>query len=121
MTTFSPRRTATAVLMIAGLGLSATACGNGGGSNTGGGDLVWSWWGSDPRHAVNEAIIEDYESETEGVATEGQSADSPGSWARLAPPTAGGDPPDVITMDEKFLQDYAGRGALMDLSELPNP
>ena len=120
MTTFSPRRTATAVLMIAGLGLSATACGNGGGSNTGGGDLVWSWWGSDPRHAVNEAIIEDYESETEGVTIEGQFTDFSGYWDRLATTTAGGDAPDVITMDEKFLQDYAGRGALMDLSELPN-
>lgn len=112
-------RTATAVTMVAGLSLSLAACGGGSGSE-GDGNLRFSWWGSDPRHAVNEQIIEDYTAANEDVTIEGEFSDFSGYWDRLATTTAGRDAPDVITMDEKYLQEYAGRGALADLSELPN-
>ncbi|MBE0010614.1 MULTISPECIES: ABC transporter substrate-binding protein [unclassified Arthrobacter] len=112
-------RTATAVTMVAGLSLSLAACGGSGGSE-GDGNLRFSWWGSDPRHAVNEQIIEDYTAANEDVTIEGEFSDFSGYWDRLATTTAGRDAPDVITMDEKYLQEYAGRGALADLSELPN-
>lgn len=112
-------KTVTAAAMVAGLGLSLSACGSSSGSQ-GDGDLRFSWWGSDPRHAVNQEIIEDYTAANEGVSIEGEFSDFSGYWDRLATTTAGRDAPDVITMDEKYLQEYAGRGALADLSELPN-
>src|SRR5690625_5059122 len=40
-----------------------------------------------------------------------------GYWDKLATQTAGGDLPDVIQMDEKYISEYGGRGALLDLAE----
>lgn len=113
-------RTLTAVSLAAVLGLSLGACGNGGNSATGDGDLRFYWWGSDPRHEATQEIIDIYQSENEDVTVSGEFADFSGYWDKLATTTAGGDAPDIITMDEKFIMEYAGRGALADLTELEN-
>lgn len=102
--------------------LTLSACGDSGGesaASAGDGNLRWSWWGSDPRHQANEKIIDQYQSANPGIEISGEYSDFSGYWDKLATTTAGGDAPDVITMDEKYLQEYAGRGALADLRELP--
>lgn len=112
-------RTATAAGMAIALGLTLGACGSSSGSPAeGDGNITFSWWGSDPRHKANEAIMESFMDTTEGVTVKGDYSDFSGYWDKLATTTAGGDAPDVITMDEKYLQEYAGRGALANLTEL---
>ncbi len=116
-------RTLLAASMTLTLGITLSACGAGGSGGPaqggGDGDIRWSWWGSDPRHQANQAIIDSYTTENSEVTIEGEYGDFSGYWDKLATTTAGGDAPDVITMDEKYLQEYAGRGALADLKELP--
>ncbi|GAA1112952.1 ABC transporter substrate-binding protein [Arthrobacter flavus] len=123
MTKFSrTTKTRSAVAMAMALGLGLTACGGGSDSGSeaaGDGNLRFSWWGSDPRHEANEQMITMFEEGNEGISISGEYGDFGGYWDRLATTTAGGDAPDVITMDEKYLQEYAGRGALANLSELP--
>lgn len=113
-------RPAAAVSLAVVLGLSLGACGNGGSQSAGDGNLRFSWWGSDPRHTVNKQIIEDYTAANEGISIQGEFSDFSGYWDKLATTTAGRDAPDVITMDEKYLMEYAGRGALADLTEFEN-
>ena len=114
-------RTLTAAAAAVVLTVSLGACGNAGGGDSaaaGDGNLRFSWWGSDPRHVANQEIIDMFEAENEGITIEGEYSDFGGYWDKLATTTAGRDAPDVITMDEKYLQEYAGRGALADLSTL---
>ncbi|KRF08776.1 hypothetical protein ASH00_03550 [Arthrobacter sp. Soil782] len=115
-----PARTLTAASLAVVLGLSMGACGNGGSESAGDGNLRFSWWGSDPRHEATQEIIDIYESNNEGVTVAGEFSDFSGYWDKLATTTAGRDAPDVITMDEKYIMEYAGRGALTDLTELEN-
>lgn len=119
-----PRRplAAAATLAIA-LAAGLTACGTSSGGSTEYSEenpaaLTFSWWGSDPRHQANQAIIESFTAATPAITVEGQFGDWNGYWDRLATTTAGGDSADIITMDEQYLQEYAGRGALADLSTL---
>ena len=112
-------RTITAAGMAIALGLTLGACGSSSGEAAeGDGNIRFSWWGSDPRHKANEAIIQSFMAANEGITVKGDYSDFSGYWDKLATTTAGGDSPDVITMDEKYLQEYAGRGALADLSAM---
>lgn len=115
-----PLRTATAASLVLALGLSLSACGGGdsGGGGSDGVTLRFSWWGSDPRHKATQKVIEAFEKENPNISIEGEYADFSGYWDKLATQTAAGNPPDVITMDEKYLQEYAGRGALANLNTL---
>lgn len=125
MTKFSrTNKSRSAIAMAMALGLGLTACGGGSDSGSSGdsgeASLRFSWWGSDPRHEANEQLITMFEENNEGVDISGEYGDFGGYWDRLATTTAGGDAPDVITMDEKYLQEYAGRGALANLNDLPD-
>lgn len=115
-----PIRAVTAASMALVLGASLAACGNGGSESAGDGNLRFSWWGSDPRHEATQEMIDIYETNNEGVTVSGEFSDFSGYWDKLATTTAGRDAPDVITMDEKYIMEYAGRGALTDLTELEN-
>jgi multiple sugar transport system substrate-binding protein len=125
MKKFSPRRRplAAAVTLAVALAAGLTACGGSDGASTEYSEenpagLAFSWWGSDPRHQANQAIIDSFEASNPAITVEGQFGDWNGYWDRLATTTAGGDAADIITMDEQYLQEYAGRGALADLSTL---
>ena len=111
-------RTATAAGLAIALGLTLGACGSDSADAAGDGNLTFSWWGSDPRHKANEAIMASFMEANDGITVKGDYSDFSGYWDKLATTTAGGDSPDVITMDEKYLQEYAGRGALADLSAM---
>lgn len=127
MKKFSKRgRLAAAVTVTVALGAGLTACGSGGGgasqdySEENPAALDFAWWGSDPRHQANQAIMDSFSASHPDITLEGQFGDWNGYWDRLATTTAGGDAADIITMDEQYLQEYAGRGALADLSTLEN-
>jgi multiple sugar transport system substrate-binding protein len=124
-------RAAFIALTAAGaLALGACAGGSGGGPGSdsteaaeegGDGDGVeikFSWWGSDDRHQTTQEIIDLFEEKNPGITVVPDYTDWGGYWDKLATTVAGGDTPDVITHEERFIADYANRGVLADLETL---
>lgn len=81
-------------------------------------ELRFSWWGSGLRVEQTEAIIDAFEQEHPHISIEGSYSDFGGHWEQLATQTAGGDAPDIIQMDDKYLREYADRGALLELTDV---
>ncbi|WP_324649395.1 ABC transporter substrate-binding protein [Georgenia sp. H159] len=79
--------------------------------------IRFSWWGSDARHQLNQELIEAFEAEHPDITVTPDYTDWGGYWDKLATQTAGGDTPDVLMQEERFLREYADRGVLADLSE----
>lgn len=111
-----------AVPGLAGLvacGPNATSGGGSGGSDGGSADsgsLRLAWWGNPTRNENTTDVIEAYKKEKPDVTISPEPGEWSGYWDKLATQTAGGDFPDVVQMDEKYLAEYAGRGALLDLA-----
>ncbi|TWF82424.1 carbohydrate ABC transporter substrate-binding protein (CUT1 family) [Pseudonocardia hierapolitana] len=100
----------------AALALLLSGCG--GGSDEGGPvTLRFSWWGSDPRHEYTQRIIDIYQSEHPGVTIEPSFTGFADYWDRLATEVAGGEAPDVIQHETRYVREYADRGALLDLNQ----
>lgn len=78
------------------------------------------WWGSQNRNERTAAVIDLFTAANPGVAVEGESAGWDAYWARLATQTAGGNAPDVMQMDYRYIFEYARRGVLLALDELMN-
>jgi len=107
--------------------LTLTACGTddspGSTGTTGGtGDeevtIRFSWWGSDTRHELTQKVIDAFEAEHPNIHVEPDYTDWDSYFDKLSTSVAGGDAPDVITQEERFLTDYATRGVLADLGSL---
>jgi multiple sugar transport system substrate-binding protein len=107
--------------------LALTACG--GDSNEGGSDstgaaadekvtIRFSWWGSDTRHELTQQVIDAFEKEHPNITVEADYTDWDSYFDKLSTSVAGGDAPDVITQEERYLTDYASKGVLADLGEL---
>ncbi len=107
--------TSTAVTCVGALAL--TSCG-GGGDDDGEVTLAFTWWGSDSRHQATEEIIDLFEEQNPGITIEPSYSDWAGYWDQLATQTAGGTPPDIIQMDDAYLREYSGRGALLELTDV---
>jgi multiple sugar transport system substrate-binding protein len=104
--------------------LVAPACGSGGGSGGGGGGaaagpitLRFSWWGSDSRQQYTQKLIDQYEAAHPGITIEPDFTSFTDYWDRLATATAGGDAPDVMQQDTRYVSEYAERGALAELDQ----
>lgn len=78
--------------------------------------LRFSWWGSDVRHALTQEVIDAFEAENPNITIEGEFGDFNSYWDKLATQVAANDAPDIIQMDSGYIREYAGRGALLDLS-----
>lgn len=116
------RRTRTTTALASGLlGLSlvAAACGGGGDAAEGDGNvqLEFLWWGSDTRHAYTQELIDLYEERNPGVTIEGSFTGWDGYWDRLATSVAGGETPDVLQMESRYVGEYASRGSLLALDD----
>ncbi len=122
-------RAAAFVAVSTAIALSLAGCGSSSGSasSSAAGDsaaassgepveLRFAWWGSDSRHKTTQKVIDAYEAEHPNVTINGEFSEFSGYWDKLATATAAKDAPDIIQMDEKYLRDYAGRGALLDLT-----
>ncbi|HRW14084.1 ABC transporter substrate-binding protein [Amaricoccus sp.] len=75
------------------------------------------WWGSQNRNERTAAVIDLFTGANPGVAVEGESAGWDAYWARLATQTAGGNAPDVMQMDYRYIFEYARRGVLLALDD----
>lgn len=112
-------RALAAVVMTSAL-LATSACGgdSGGGEGADGEvTLRFSWWGSDTRHKMTQQVIDSFQKENPTIKIKGEYGEWSGYWDKLATTVAANDAPDVIQMDEKYLREYAARGALLDLKK----
>ncbi|MCK9792792.1 extracellular solute-binding protein [Isoptericola sp. 4D.3] len=123
--TRTTRRRGVALVALAAAGaLTLTACSGDSGAlpsdQDGGGDgdveIRFAWWGSDDRHKTTQQIIDLFEEKNPGITVVPDYTDWDGYWDKLATATAGGDTPDVITQEERYLSDYASRGVIGDMS-----
>jgi multiple sugar transport system substrate-binding protein len=100
---------------VAALAVAATACG--GDSDGDVVELRFSWWGADERHTTTQEVIDRFEAAHPNIRITGEYTDWDAYWDRLATSTAANDAPDIITQEERYLREYADRGALLDLTE----
>lgn len=103
------------------LSILATGCGAPGGSG-GSGDngqvtLRFAWWGNEYLNAQTDKVIAAFEASHPNIKIKAEPGEWSSYWDKLATKTAANDAPDVIQMDQKYIAEYGGRGALADLSK----
>jgi multiple sugar transport system substrate-binding protein len=109
-----------AVALVSTL-FAASACGgdSGGGGTGANGEVTlrFNWWGSDTRHKITQQVIDSFQKDHPKIKIKGEYGEWAGYWDKLATTVAANDAPDIIQMDEKYLREYADRGALLDLKK----
>ncbi|MFI6828909.1 MULTISPECIES: ABC transporter substrate-binding protein [unclassified Kribbella] len=117
------RLRALAAVAIASTLLAASACGGdsggGGGGDSANGEVTlrFTWWGGDTRQKMTQQAIEAFQKDHPNIKIKGEFGEWSGYWDKLATTVAANDAPDIIQMDEKYLREYADRGALQDLKK----
>lgn len=101
--------------------LYLTGCG--GGSSGGEAQMRMAWWGSTVRHQRTKEAINLFEERNSSIKIEPEpTGDFVEYWNKIATQSSGGNAPDVIQTDYRYLTEYAGRGVLMELDEyIPDP
>ncbi|MTH79062.1 ABC transporter substrate-binding protein [Paracoccus aestuariivivens] len=75
------------------------------------------WWGGDERARRTNAAIDLFKAANSGIAIDAEFMGWDDYWARLATQVAGGNAPDFIQMDYRYMFEYARRGAIRPLDE----
>jgi multiple sugar transport system substrate-binding protein len=101
--------------------LYLTGCGGEG--SGGGAQMRMAWWGSTIRHQRTKEAIGLFEKRHPNIKIEPEpTGDFVEYWNKIATQASGGNAPDVIQTDYRYLTEYAGRGVLMELDEyIPDP
>ncbi len=108
--------TAPGLVGLAACGPNASS-GGGGGSGDGSASLRLAWWGNPTRDENTKQVVEAFKEVDDSISVSLEPGEWSGYWDKLATQTAGGDTPDVIQMDEKYIAEYGGRGALLNLAD----
>lgn len=117
--TINRRQFGQLLLGTAAVGLFATACGNKQGTSADGKvTLGFAWWGNEFLNAQTNEVSAAFVKAHPAVTVDPRPGDWGSYWDKLATVTAGKDSPDIIQMDQKYIAEYGGRGALMDLATL---
>ena len=107
--------------LLAGCGTSATPSG-GATSTAAAGDafkkatLNFSWWTNPVRSSNTGKMVQDYTKAHPAITVNQQPGQWPTYWTKLSTQVAGQTEPDVIQMDQAYIAEYGGRGALLDMS-----
>lgn len=109
-----------AVLAVGALLGAAAACGSGD-EGSGGGPVTirFDWWGNPDRAAVTEQAVDEFERRNPDIRVETSYAEFNAYFQKLATQIAGGNAPDVLQMDYRYVREYADRNVLADLREGP--
>ena len=84
--------------------------------------LRMTWWGGTDRAKRTQAALEAYQKQNAGTQIDTETIGWGDYWTRLATQVAGGNAPDIIQMDYRYIYEYARRKALRPLDEfMPNP
>ncbi|BAS07446.1 putative ABC transporter substrate-binding protein YesO [Arthrobacter sp. Hiyo4] len=111
------RRTFQFSAVAVAVSLLATGCGAPAGSSENDAvTLRFAWWGNEYLNAQTERVIDAFEAEHPNIKIESEPGEWASYWDKLATTTAANDAPDVIQMDQKYIAEYGGRGALLDLA-----
>jgi multiple sugar transport system substrate-binding protein len=79
------------------------------------------WWGNPDRDKRTKAALDAYKQKT-GTDISAEALGWGDYWTKLGTQTAGGNPPDLIQMDYRYLFEYARRDTLLALDKhIPNP
>lgn len=73
------------------------------------------WWGGKDRAERTNKAVDAFKADNAGLTITGESMGWDDYWPRLATQVAGGDAPDFIQMDYRFMFEYARRGAILPL------
>ncbi|MGP9536385.1 ABC transporter substrate-binding protein [Brachybacterium sp. AOP43-C2-M15] len=107
-------------LLAAGGATSALAsCGPNAGSSEPDTLRVY-WWGADLRAGLTQEVLDMYTEDHPDLTIEPEYSDWSAYWDKLATQTAGGAAPDVIQMDEAYIDSYGSKGSLLDLESIPD-
>lgn len=96
-----------ATLALGGLGVSRASAAT---------SMRFLWWGSKERSDRTFGAIKLYQGRHSDVSIEGESFGWDNYWTRLATQTAGGNAPNLIQMDYRYIFEYARRGTLLDFN-----
>lgn len=107
------------------VGGSLAGCASGGPAQQAGGgtadnptEITFSFWGPDFYQRFTQQMVDAFHTAHPEIRVQSQPSEWSGYWDRLATMTAGGNPPDVINMDGKYIAEYGGKGVLADLNTL---
>jgi len=75
-----------------------------------------AWWGNQPRHDLYAELSDLYEDLNPEVTLEREFNSWPAYWELLPTQVAGNNMPDIVHMHPSFVNEYASRGALLDLT-----
>jgi multiple sugar transport system substrate-binding protein len=78
--------------------------------------LRYIWWGNPDRDKRTRAMVDLYQQKNAGVTVDAETYGWNDYWTKLATQAAGGNLPDVIQMDYRYIFEYARRGQLEDLT-----
>ena len=117
------RRQTLALLAAAGSIPVLASCGpntssSGGGEGGGSGDVRVYWWGGDLRLGLTKDALEIFAEKNTDFTVVPEYSEWTGYWDKLATQTSGGDSPDLLQMDEAYIDSYGTRSALLDLESL---
>src|SRR5690348_7314708 len=77
--------------------------------------LRMTWWGGADRAKRTQAALEAYQKHNTGTQIDTETIGWGDYWTRLATQVAGGNAPDIIQMDYRYIYEYARRKALKPL------
>lgn len=109
--------------------LSLTACSSGNGGSGGNKNdpgksangettLRIMWWGADARHQATLKALDVYTKQKPGIKFTPEYLSWDGYWSKLTTLAASKSMTDVLQMDGAYIQDYASKGTLEDLSDI---
>jgi multiple sugar transport system substrate-binding protein len=81
-----------------------------------------TWWGGADRARRTRAALDAWQAANPGAQVDSETVGWGDYWTRLATQVAGGNAPDVLQMDYRYIYEYARRRALRPLDEfMPEP
>jgi multiple sugar transport system substrate-binding protein len=110
----------TLTVVAVALALTAAGCGGGSKSSSNGGpvNLTFSWWGDASRAKVTQDAVALFQNKYPNIKVSTQYAPFGDYFTKLATQVAGGNAPDLFQIDRGYVNEYAGRGALADISKV---
>jgi multiple sugar transport system substrate-binding protein len=80
-------------------------------------EIRFTWWGDTKRHELYNSIVDRFEEQYPNIKVKREFGGWPEYWEKLTTQIAGGNAPDVVSMHQFYVADYARRNALLELSE----
>ncbi|AXK46353.1 extracellular solute-binding protein [Brachybacterium saurashtrense] len=111
------RRSTLALLAAAGAVPALASCGPNAssGGEEGESPVRLYWWGGDLRAGMTHDALDLFAAAHGDIEVSPEYSEWTGYWDKLATQFAGGDSPDVMQMDESYIDSYGARSSLLDL------